>query len=161
MIRMVNTFFSVILAAAVTFTLFFLMQLLIKSDLEVGDLGERTRVADISLPEQELEVQRVTPKPDKIEDVLDIPDLPEPEFNPNAPQTNSMQLQRVEVNLDGLDTGLAVGTIDSEYLPIVIVPPQYPSRALQREIEGWCQVSFTVNELGGVEDAVYEMKPSK
>lgn len=41
-----------------------------------------------------------------------------------------------------------------KYLPIVSIPPSYPNRALQEGIEGWAQVSFTVNESGDVVDPV-------
>lgn len=44
--------------------------------------------------------------------------------------------------------------VAEEYLPIVIIQPQYPNRALQDRIEGWAQVSFTVNEAGDVIDPV-------
>ena len=39
-------------------------------------------------------------------------------------------------------------------LPLVNIQPQYPTRAAQRGIEGWCQVSFTVTAEGGVRDVV-------
>lgn len=41
-----------------------------------------------------------------------------------------------------------------EYLPIVVIQPQYPNQALQERIEGWAQVSFTVDESGSVVDPV-------
>ncbi len=34
--------------------------------------------------------------------------------------------------------------------PLVTVPPQYPERAIQQDIEGWCLVSFAVDGLGNV-----------
>ncbi len=37
-------------------------------------------------------------------------------------------------------------------LPLVAIAPQYPTRAAQRGIEGWCLVSFTVDGLGNVVD---------
>ena len=45
-------------------------------------------------------------------------------------------------------------TASDEYLPIVVIQPQYPNRALQEGIEGWAQVSFTVDEAGSVVDPV-------
>ena len=41
---------------------------------------------------------------------------------------------------------------DHEYLPIKTVAPKYPARALARTIEGWVQVSFTVDTQGQVVD---------
>lgn len=43
-----------------------------------------------------------------------------------------------------------------EYLPIVTIQPQYPSRALQMGITGWAQIEFTVTEQGGVKDPIVE-----
>ena len=55
----------------------------------------------------------------------------------------------VDVNVDaGLDGAGAEG----EYLPIVKVQPVYPQRALQRGIEGWVLVEFTVTASGSVRD---------
>lgn len=37
------------------------------------------------------------------------------------------------------------------YKPLVAIAPQYPESAAREGIQGWCLVSFTVNELGNVE----------
>jgi TonB family protein len=39
-----------------------------------------------------------------------------------------------------------------EYLPIIVVQPQYPFSAIREKIEGWVQVQFDVNEEGTVVD---------
>jgi TonB family protein len=39
-----------------------------------------------------------------------------------------------------------------EYLPVVTVPPVYPPRAAQRDLEGYVVVSYTVNERGETEN---------
>lgn len=106
------------------------------------------------MPDIEIEVQRVQPKPEKIEEPEELPDIPEPEFNVNAPTTEGIQISRVKVDVGNLDNSASISASDAEYLPIVVIQPQYPNRALQRGIEGWCQVMFTVDENGGVQDAV-------
>ena len=53
-----------------------------------------------------------------------------------------------------LDGGLALDSGDGEYLPIVKVAPVYPRRALQRGIEGYVIVEFTVTKQGSVRDPV-------
>lgn len=45
---------------------------------------------------------------------------------------------------------------DQEYYPINRVAPVYPRRALEREIEGYCDISFTITPAGKVIDAVAE-----
>ena len=60
-----------------------------------------------------------------------------------------------------LDGGLALESGDGEYLPIVKVAPVYPRRALQRGIEGFVIVEFTVTKQGTVRDpVVVEANPS-
>jgi protein TonB len=50
---------------------------------------------------------------------------------------------------------------DGEYLPIVKVAPEYPRRALQRGIEGYVIVEYTVTKLGTVENPrVIEAEPA-
>lgn len=45
-------------------------------------------------------------------------------------------------------------TANEEYLPIDIVQPQYPRRALSRGMTGWVLLEFTVNTQGSVEDVI-------
>ena len=64
-----------------------------------------------------------------------------------------------DISLDG---GLALGSGDGEYLPIVKVTPVYPRRALQRGIQGYVIVEFTVSKIGAVVDAfVVEANPEE
>lgn len=154
MIRIVNVAVALLLAGAVTFGLFFLMQFLISMDAVEPERGESIKIADITMPDIEIEVQRVQPKPEVPEEPEELPDLPEPEFNVNAPATAGIQVARVNVDVGDLGAGASISASDAEYLPIVVIQPQYPNRALQRGIEGWCQVMFTVDENGGVLDPV-------
>ena len=49
----------------------------------------------------------------------------------------------------------SISATDGDYLPLVAIAPQYPTRAAQRGIQGWCLVSFTVDGLGNViEDTI-------
>lgn len=153
MIRTVNVGIAVLLAATVTFSLFFLMQFLIASDLSEPERGESIRMADITMPDVQLEIQRVEPKPPEIEEPEEIPDLPEQSVSLDILDGPGISLSRVTIDLDPLTTSVGLNASDAEYLPIVTVPPQYPTRALQRGIEGWCQVMFTVTENGSVIDA--------
>jgi protein TonB len=42
---------------------------------------------------------------------------------------------------------------DRDVVPLVRIAPDYPPRALQRGIEGWVQVQFTITPTGTVKDA--------
>lgn len=151
MIRTFNVVLAVALAAVVTFGLFFLMQLLIEGDGEVPEQEESATIGDITMPEEEIEVQREEPKPEQPDEIDEVPETPDVETDVDAPDGPSLSAGNVNMDAN-VDDGANLSQADSEYLPIVTVPPQYPNRALQRGIEGWCQVEFTVNENGGVED---------
>jgi protein TonB len=43
---------------------------------------------------------------------------------------------------------------DTDTIPLVRIPPEYPPRAVARELEGWVRVRFTITETGTVTDAV-------
>ena len=74
MMRIVNLGVAVVFAAGVTFALFFLMQFLISMDATEPEQGEGRKIADITMPEIELEVQRQEPKPEEPDVPEEIPD---------------------------------------------------------------------------------------
>ena len=45
---------------------------------------------------------------------------------------------------------------EGDYLPIVRVAPIYPARALSRNLEGYCDMNFTVTPAGTVIDPIAE-----
>jgi protein TonB len=50
---------------------------------------------------------------------------------------------------------------DQGEIPIVRVEPIYPQRAVQRGIEGWVEVEFTVTEVGSIsEPTILRSHPS-
>lgn len=155
MVRLLSVGVSLMMGIAVTFSLFFLMQFLIAGGDYQPERSERRIIGDITIPEIQLEVQRVAPKPQEPEAPEEVPDLPEPQFDISAPSGPGIALAtNVQIDTGGLDATASISASDADYLPIVTIAPQYPQRALQRGIEGWCLVSFTVNENGGVEDPV-------
>ena len=151
---MIRLIVALILASVVTFSLFFIMQVLIATGMTEPSTGETRKIADITIPEQEIEVQRVEPKPEEVDEPEEIPDLPETEFTLDAPEGESLNVSRVEIDLGDMGNSASISASDGEFLPIVTIQPQYPNRALTRGIEGWCQVKFTVTENGTVVDPV-------
>jgi protein TonB len=153
------------LAAAVTFGLFYLMQLLVSVE---GSLSEdkfkgRTiefvrlkRDSDLELKKRKLpdkeQAEEAPPPPD-----LDLSDIPNPSQSPLEIAAPGM----------GFDLALAGGPhlsgppSDSDIIPLVRVLPQYPPRALSRGIEGWVLVEFTISPAGTVKDpVVIDAQPS-
>jgi protein TonB len=43
---------------------------------------------------------------------------------------------------------------DRDVIPLVRINPDYPQRALQRGLEGWVQVQFTITPTGTVKDPI-------
>src|SRR5690606_16238607 len=141
MVRLMSVGVALLLGVAVTFSLFFLMQYLIASSDFQPERSERRIIGDITIPEVELQVQRVQPKPQEPEAPEEVPELPEPQFDMSAPVSAGINLaSNVQIDTGGLNTNASISASDSDYLPIVTIAPQYPQRALQRGIEGWCLV---------------------
>lgn len=140
------------LAVATTFALIFTMHQLIQANMRPPSEEDPVRIADVVMPEQELETQYDTRKPDKPDEPEQPPpDMPEPEFDdPNVDNTINMSQPNANANLN--IGGLAGFGGDGDYLPIVRVQPQYPRNALQRGIEGYVIVEYTVTTNGSVRD---------
>ncbi len=160
---MIRLLIALILSAGITLVLFYVMQSLIESGGSALTDPPRGSVLDFVRVQQEETVEQKERKPRK----------PPPPKEP-PPQMNQPQLDAASPNSDGagldfgseitadvaLDGGLALESGDGEYLPIVKVAPVYPRRALQRGIEGYVIVEFTVTKQGSVRDPfVVEANP--
>lgn len=144
---------SIGLAFGITLALFWFMQLLIATGSQLDERSEVTRIVDATMPDVEMEVEREVEEPEPMEDVQDNPpDDPDREFDMDGGMDLGISRDNVNVG-GGVEVGMAgIGATDGEMLPLVNVSPNYPTRAAQRGIEGWCQVRFTVTAEGGVRD---------
>lgn len=151
----IRWFISMVMALAITLVLFYLMQALIATGSKLEQSTTVFKIVDATMPDIEMEVIREIEKPQEIQQ-LDTPPPEVQERSMNMDSGPSLNLQRAVVNLDaGLDIGGAsISITDGEMLPLVNVTPTYPTRAAQRGIQGWCQVSFTVTGTGSVENVV-------
>lgn len=144
---------SMVLAALITLALFYFMQYLIATGENFDQRATVIKIVDATMPEIVNEVIEEIDKPELIEEVTqDIPDTPDKQINLN--DGPALNIERGGANIEtGLDIGGAsIAATDGDYLPLVAIAPQYPTRAAQRGIQGWCLVSFTVNGLGNVEE---------
>jgi protein TonB len=141
--------------ASVTIALFYFMQALIATGAALEERVNVIRIIDATMPEIVMEVVREVERPEEIEQI-DQPPPEAPDRNINMDGDSSLNISRDVVNVDlDLDIGAAgLGATDGEMLPLVNIQPTYPTRAAQRGIEGWAQVSFTVTETGGVRDVI-------
>ncbi len=145
---------SVSLAVVTTFGLLYMMHTLVNSDLKVDDKPAAAKIPEIRMPDESIEVRYADAAPDKPPEPEEVPDIPpEPEFA--TPEINPQALNMEAPKL-GADINLSLRglNLDGEYLPIVKVAPQYPRRAAQRGVEGFCTVEFTVTVTGATRDVI-------
>ena len=146
----VRTIVSILLAVPVVVGLFMIMHSLIDRDFENPEVSN-TKIADLVQPDEEIQLETTTKKPDKVEE----PEEPPPEIDmmqldldmdtdiENAAPTASID---IDISSSGMSSG------DGEYLPIVKVAPIYPRRAQTRGITGYCIVEYTVTKSGSIRD---------
>ncbi|VAW33785.1 putative TonB-dependent receptor [hydrothermal vent metagenome] len=152
-------------AFAVTAALIILMVALIEFSDSPMDKEKRTKLPDIFMPETDLMTNREVQKPEKPKvDEQPPPEIPQQDFDNmdadsqigaiNAPDSMTADLD--------LSIGTGLSASDGEFLPIVKVAPQYPSRASARGIEGHVLLEYTVTKQGTVKDPiVIEADPAK
>ena len=143
---------SVVLGGIVTFGLFFLMQSLIA----YGSAGNQDEVVgtviDFVMLDEESETQtkrRRAPRKVVEERPPEPPDLDMQRARMPQSQAN-MAFARFDFG--DLSGGPHIGgaPTDGDILPLVRIEPRYPARALQREIEGWVLLEFSISPAGTV-----------
>ena len=147
---------SVAMAAGITAGLFYFMQFLIATGERFSDPVEVIRIVDATMPDIELDVVEEIERPEPIEEVQqeDV-DVPDKQISLDTGPSLGISRQNIDIG-DGIDISpTSIGATDGEQLPLVTIAPQYPTRAAQRGIEGWCHVTFSIDGLGNViEDTI-------
>ena len=142
--------FGLIIATVVTLSLFWVMQYLIATADRTLNKGDTGSLVDFVRVKRDETVHRRQLKPEKPPQ----PDNPPPQppapkmddLNPNA---EKIAIKAAPVKTDiKMTGGFSLGVGEGDYLPIVKVAPIYPNRALQRGIEGYCVVEYTVTKQG-------------
>lgn len=162
---MISRFLIAILVSAfITLGLFFVMQSLIKSGGSALTEPPRGSVMDFVRVKKEESVEKKDRKPKKPpQPEAPPPEMTSPQMDSPSPDADATGMDfSADVATDiSLDGGLSLDSGDGEYLPIVKVAPVYPRRALQRGIEGFVIVEFTVSKLGSVTSpVVIEAQPA-
>ncbi len=155
----VRIFFSALAAACIAFALTYLMQALIKSELRLDEVSGG-KIVDFVRLKRERPVEKVQRKrPQRVRPERQPPP-PEMDLSPNeGPAKLELAAAAPDLTAD-LDINLGPGGAgqggDADPVPLVRVNPQYPARAMQRGIEGWVQLRFTVSAAGTVKDVQVE-----
>lgn len=153
---MVFRLFSLtIAAAAITFTLFWIMQALVGV---AGEMLEESKSLSVDFVRLKRDTQPEIKK-------REIPDRKIPDQPPPPPQMNFSQnlnpdeaiigiAPMFEASLELADVGFGAGGSDRDVVPLVRVEPQYPMSAKSRGVEGWVELMFTITKAGTVTDIV-------
>jgi protein TonB len=154
MSSLVRTLIGVCAAVPIALGLFFLMNSLIDRQFEQDEIKAQ-KVAEIVVPDKEIETNRKEELPEKVEDPDEPPPDMEPlDFDTDLDMRTANMAPAVAVNVSINASGLSSG--DGEYLPIVKVAPIYPRRAQTRGITGYCIVTYTVTTTGAIRDPYVE-----
>ena len=144
---------SFILSILVTLTLIAAMYALIKMKDPELDTAEGFKLPKFTYVAKNEDVQTITPKPNRPDEVQEQPDVPETKIVPDRVDINSeLGLGAVKVGINRDLKGF--NSNDGEFLPIFRAPPIFPRRALERGICGWVELSYTVTSAGTVRDAI-------
>ncbi|WP_440873823.1 energy transducer TonB [Thalassotalea sp. PLHSN55] len=163
---MVRFLVSILLGAAVTFGLFSLMAFLVTGANRGNEEPVENIIVEVNTtpPKSAAEQRRrVPPPPPPPPKTPPKPQAPEPEVNND---TSGLTFNMPGVQLAGANTGISAPGSgfgrDGEATPIVRIEPKYPIQAARDGKEGWVKLSFTINEIGGVEDVkVIEAQPKR
>lgn len=146
-----------VIAGLITFGLFTVM-----SSLIAGESGEAIAhppapVRLVNLPNEPEPIREPDPALPRIPDP--VPRMPEGEISISEAAPNPVNLPPGPGAewLGPIQPGFTGPTIDvrgadQSEIPTVRVEPVYPQRALDRGIEGWVEVEFTVTEVGSVSE---------
>ena len=150
---------TVVIGGALTAAMFTVLWNLISGPIDTGERIEARRVeftrlrrdTDVETKRQE-RAEREQPPP--------VPDMPQISALSAGLDANIVGLAPT-IDTAGAMTGLRLGAgSDTDVVPLVRIPPQYPPRAASRGIEGWVQVQFTITETGAVQDpSVVDAEP--
>ena len=153
---LVRLLIGLVMAMAVTLSLFWLMQYLIETaDRTLNDAGAGNLVDFVRVKRDEA-IERRQLKPKKPPPPQDAPPQPPtPQLDNLNPNAEKIAISAVPVETDiQMTGGFSLGVGEGDYLPIVKVAPIYPNRALTRGIEGYCVVQYTVTRQGTTKDPV-------
>jgi protein TonB len=145
---------SLLSGVLVTFTLLWIMQVLIATGKRAIVDDADINIGDFIRVKKEEVVRRDEDEPEKPPEV----DEPPPDTPPqqtddlDTSQTLSIGGPAGKLQLGKMGAG-RIGLGDGDFLPIVKVAPLYPRRAQTRGLEGQCLVEFTVDAIGAVKDA--------
>ncbi len=163
---MIRALVALILGSVVTFALFAFMAFLVNLGDARLEKSEKTEPIVIN-PDREdtktSQTERFKPKPPPPPDAPPPPAAAEPDTSDADPGLD-FGIGNVDVG-SSVDAGLSgPGSLvqDGDAAPVFRIEPRYPIKAARDGKEGYVVLSFTINEIGGVDDVkVIEAQPKR
>ena len=154
--NMIRLAIGLAIGLAVTAGLFWMMQYLIATADRSLNESSAGNLLDFVRLKRDESIQRRQLKPEKPpQPKTPPPQPPTPKLEDLNPSAEKIAIAAVPVETDiEMSGGFSLGVGEGDYLPIVKVAPFYPARALQRGLEGFCVVQYTVTSLGTIKDPV-------
>ena len=146
---------SILLGGVIAFALFIVMAELISNSGRPPEKGSETVVIDIVMatPDDATQLRKRVPPPPP------PPPKQPPKIQPVEPDVAQVDTNGLGFSMPSVDVGgasISIGSVgamrDGDATPIVRIEPKYPVQAARDGKEGWVKLSFTINEVGGVED---------
>ena len=152
-LRVPVAFALALLIAAATF--WFLARL-IQSPTDMSEMAKATRIEFTRMrKDTEVEKKREEVRKAQRERTAQVPVTPRLSVSSNTSLTSApVQMVQPKIDASGVKMNLTAGGSDRGVAPLVRVNPDYPRRALERSIEGWVHVRFTITAAGTVKDLV-------
>jgi periplasmic protein TonB len=139
-----------VLALFLTGALFWFLAALIDVDVDAGAAREATRIEftrmrrDTEVQSRREEYEKPTREPPPV-----VPTTPRMALSKaDAARTSPVQMLTPTITSADIKLDISGGGSDRDIMPLVRVNPEYPRRALQRGIEGWVQLQFTISAAG-------------
>ncbi len=145
-----------LLGLVVTATMFWFLARLIAVHDGPGDLVKAARIEFTRMrKDTPTESKREELKKAQRERTAQVPTAPRMSVTTSTQvSTAPVQIVAPKVDATSVKMNLSAGGSDRGVAPLVRVPPEYPRRALERGIEGWVHVRFTITTAGTVKDLV-------
>ena len=143
---------SMLLGLLIAFALFVLMSALIDMGDTDLDRDSGVKIADFNMPDTEIEAKLDEELPDKPDDVeAPPPELEAQDIEIDTPD-NALNVSAGAGKFNP-DIGLQGGfSRDTDFIPVYVPKPRYPSRAEKAGKTGYAVVEVVVTEAGGVRD---------
>ena len=161
---MLRSLCALVLAILLTGTLFWFLATLIKATVNTGELRQATRIDFTRMRrDSEVESRREEYQKPQREKLAVMPSTPRLSLAATTPgAAGAVQMLTPTIDTSGLKLNIGAGGSDREVTPLVRINPEYPRRALQRNIEGWVQMQFAITAAGTIKDVtIVDSEPQK